>query len=90
MPHRAALDCRSGRVETVALAAGIKQRHRIAAKQKVNNYENDAANSAAHGKASAARSANIFNVLAFSSSLPEHLFRIVARFTRVYNLRGGQ
>jgi hypothetical protein len=31
------------------------------------------------GQGSAARSANIFNILAFSSSLPEHLFRIVVR-----------
>jgi hypothetical protein len=54
----------------------IKQRHRITAKQEINNYENDAANSAAYGKASAAGSANIFNILAFSSSLPEHLFNI--------------
>jgi len=68
----------------------IKQRLRIAAEQEIKNYENDAANSAAHGKASAAGPANIFNVLAFSSSLPEHLFRVVARFSRAYNLRSGQ
>jgi hypothetical protein len=54
----------------------IKQRHRIAAEQEINHYENDAANSAAHGKASAAGSANIFNILALSSSLPEHFFNI--------------
>ena len=68
----------------------IKQRHWIAAEQEINSYENEAANSAAYGKASAAGSANVFNILAFSSSLPEHLFRIVARFTPVYNLRSGQ
>jgi hypothetical protein len=65
----------------------IKQRHWIAPEQKINNYENEAAKAAAHGKASAAGSANIFNILAFSSSSPKHRFRTVARFTRVYNLR---
>jgi hypothetical protein len=58
----------------------IKQRLRIAAEQKINNYENVSANSPAYDKASAAAgSANILNILAFSSSLPEHLFCIVAR-----------
>jgi hypothetical protein len=62
------------------LLLGIQQRHRIAPEQEINNHENHAANSAAYGKASAAAGpANIFNILAFSSALPEHLFRIVAR-----------
>jgi hypothetical protein len=64
----------------------IKQRLRIAAEQEINDYENHGANSATDDKASAAGSANIFNILAFSSSLPEHLFRIVTLFARVYNL----
>jgi hypothetical protein len=69
----------------------IKERHWIAAKQEINSHENDGANSAAHGNASAAGSANIFNVLAFSSSLPEHPFRNrSAPLIRVYNLRSGQ
>src|SRR4029450_1048637 len=67
------------RLRYLRLLLRIKQRHRVAAEQKVNSYDNDAANSAAHGKASAAGSANIFNILAFSSSLPEHLFNIAWR-----------
>jgi hypothetical protein len=64
----------------------IKERLRIAAEQEINNYENNGANSAAHDKPAAAGSASIFNILTFSSSLPEHLLRIVTRSTRVYNL----
>ena len=54
----------------------IKQRLRIAAEEEIKNYDNHAADSAAHSKAAAAGPANIFNILAFSSPLPEHLFRI--------------
>ena len=58
----------------------LKQRLRIAAEQKIKNYENDGANSAAqHDPSPAAGSASVFNVVAFSSPLPEHLSRIVAR-----------
>ena len=62
------------RLRQLRFLLGVKQRHWIAPEQEIKNYDNDAANSAAHGNASAAGSANIFNVLAFSSSLPEHLF----------------
>jgi hypothetical protein len=57
----------------------IKQRHRIATEQEIGNYENDAAKSAAHGKAPTAGPANIFNIFTFSSSLPQHLFNIAWR-----------
>ena len=39
------------------------------------------------GKASAAGSANIFNILAFSSSLPEHLLGIVARHQLAFTIQ---
>jgi hypothetical protein len=68
------------------LLLGIKERLRIAAEQKIKNDENDGTNSTAHHDApAAAGSANIFNVVAFSSSLPEHLSRIVTPLSHVYN-----
>ena len=65
----------------------IKQRLGITAEQEINSYQNDGANAAADNKTPPAGSASIFNVLALSSSLPEHLLRIVKLFTRVYNPR---
>jgi hypothetical protein len=65
----------------------IKQRLRIAAEQEINNYENNRTNAAAHSKTPSAGSASVFNVFALSSSLPEHLLRIVKLFARVYNPR---
>jgi len=69
----------------------IKQRHGITAEQEINNDENHGPDSAAHGKTSApAGPTNIFNILAFSSSLPEHYFVIVARDLLASTVRGGE
>jgi hypothetical protein len=57
----------------------IEQRLRIPAQHEIKNYENDGANSATHNEASAAGSASVFNIFAFSLSLPKHLHCIVAR-----------
>jgi hypothetical protein len=67
----------------------IKQRLRIPAEQKVRDDDNDGANSTAYGETPAAGSPRVFNVFAFSSSLPEHLSRNrCTAFTRVYLVPG--
>jgi hypothetical protein len=62
----------------------LEQRLRITAEQKVRDDEDDRANSATYGNASATGSARVFNILAFSSSLPEHPSCIVARSTLAF------
>jgi hypothetical protein len=59
----------------------LEQRLRIAAEQKIRDDEDDRANSATYGKASATGSTRVFNIVAFSLSLPEHQFCIVPRST---------
>jgi hypothetical protein len=59
---------------------GIEKRLWIAAQHEIKHYQNDGADSAAqHNASAAAGSARVVNVLAFSSPLPKHLSRIVAR-----------
>jgi len=67
------------RLRYLRLLLRIKERLRIPAEREIKNYENDGANSAAHNEASPTRSASVFNIFAFSSPLPKHLSRIVAR-----------
>src|SRR5512132_74963 len=67
------------RLRYLRLLLRIKQRLRIAAQQEIKNYQNDRANSAAQNEASPAGSASVFNIFTFSSPLPKHLSRIVAR-----------
>src|SRR4029079_3757882 len=75
--RRLSIDLR--RLRYLRLLLRVEQRLRIPAQHEIKNDENHGANSAAHNGASAAGSASVFNIFAFSLPLPKHLSCIVAR-----------